>query len=38
VPRGARFLGTLQRPQRQDPTKDAVFHIYAQASTLIRFA
>ena len=31
------FIGTLQRPQREDPTKDATFHIYAHASDFIRF-
>jgi len=33
-----RFVGTLQRPQRQDPTKDATFHIYVKQTPFIRFA
>lgn len=37
-PKGYRFVGTLARPQRSDPSKDAVFHIYVQDSSLIRFA
>ncbi len=38
APRNAVFMGTLQRPQRQDPSRDAVFHIYILRTSLLRFA
>jgi hypothetical protein len=33
---GMKFIGTLVRPRRNDPTRNAIFHIYVQDSPFIR--